>query len=145
VDEDDVDADELSPAPDLLGRHLADMGDELQLQVARQRASAARAHVGRDELSLGVERLVHGDRSLGRRGDGGGAFQRSGVSREERGVALDLDQVEAAGSIDDRLQQASGGCLRMSETRPVEAHVVGVAADVGDHEESPVRVHRQRS
>ena len=94
MDEDDVDPDELAPVPDRLGGDLADVRDELQLQVVRLRAAVARAQVGRDVLALEVERAVHGDGGLSRRGDRGVAVQRVGLTREEGRVALDLDQVE---------------------------------------------------
>ena len=52
VDEDHVDPDELAPVPDGLGGHLADVRDELQLQVVRLGAPVAGAQVGRDVLPL---------------------------------------------------------------------------------------------
>ena len=107
MDEDDVDPDELAPLPDGLRGDLADVRDELQLQVVRLRATVARAQVGRDVLALEVERAVHADGGLRHRGDRGVAVQRVGPTREEGRVALDLDQVEVAGRIDHRSRAAS--------------------------------------
>ena len=64
MDEDHVDADELSPSLDLLDCHLADVGDELQLQVARLSATVAGAQVELDQPPLHVEGAVHGDHSV---------------------------------------------------------------------------------
>ena len=59
MDEDDVDPDELASVPDGLGGDLADVRDELQLQVVRLLTAVARAQVRRDVPALAVERAVH--------------------------------------------------------------------------------------
>jgi hypothetical protein len=64
VDVDDVYPDELASAPDGLGGDLADVRDELQLQVVRLVAALARAQVGRDVLPLDMEGPVHGSWQL---------------------------------------------------------------------------------
>jgi hypothetical protein len=88
-----------------------------------------------------VESAVHGDNSLGDGGEPRIAIQCFGLAREERRVAFDLDQVEAAGRIDDPLEQAPRGCLRVPEEGAVELHVLRVAADVGDQEEGTFGLH----
>ncbi|HMG28652.1 MAG TPA: hypothetical protein VK585_00850 [Jiangellaceae bacterium] len=145
MDEDDVDADQLSSALDLLSRDLSYVRDELQLQVAGPGTTIAGAQVQLDQTPLGVEGPVHGHGSLGGFGDRCGAIQRSSLAEEERGVAFDLDQVEVAGGIDHPLEQTCGCCLGVSEAQAgaVEAHVFGVAADVGDQEKRAARVHSE--
>ena len=69
MDEDHVDADQLSPSLDLLDCDLADVGDELQLQLARLSAALAGAQVELDEPPLRVEGAVHGNRSVGDLGE----------------------------------------------------------------------------
>jgi len=59
VDQNDVDADELAAIPDRLGGDVADVRDELQLQVVGLLAGIARTQVGRDVLALAMERAVH--------------------------------------------------------------------------------------
>src|SRR3954468_21364380 len=141
MDEDDVHADELSPSLDPLDCDLADVRDELQLQVARLSATVARAQVEFDQAPLHVESAVHGDNGLGDGGEPRVAIQRVGLAREERRVAFDLDQVEVAGRIDHLLEQAPRRCLRVPEEGAVELHVLGVAADVSDQEESTLGLH----
>src|SRR3954447_17116977 len=104
MDMDDVDPDELAPLLDGLGSDVADVGDELQLQVFRLRATVAWTKVGRDVLPLEMERAVHADGGLGGRRDRNVAVQRAGLTREEGCIAFDLDQVEAGGGIDHLLQ-----------------------------------------
>src|SRR5205823_9206117 len=91
MDEDDVDPDELAPLPDRLRGDLANVRDELQLQVVRLHAPVARAKVARDMLALEVECAVHADGGPGRRGDRGVAVQSFSPAREEGRVAFDLD------------------------------------------------------
>ena len=145
MDEDDVDPDELAPLPDGLGGDLADVCDELQLQVVRLSATVARAQVRRDILPLEVERAVHGDRGLGGRSDRGVAVQRVSLTREEGRVAFDLDQVEVGHSIDHLFEQPRGVYLGVGEAHPMGAHVLGVAADVSDHEQRTPGLHAARS
>lgn len=132
VDEDHVDPDQFSPFLDGLRRDLADVRDELQLQLTRLSAPVAGARVGRDQVPFGMEGSVHGDRSLGGRGDRDIAVQDVSITREEGGVTLDLDEIEAARRVDHLLEQPSSGRLSVGEAGPVKAHVLGVAADVGD-------------
>ena len=141
VDEDHVDPDQLAPVPDGLAGHLADVGDELQLQVVRLGAPVAGAEVGGDVLPLDVERPVHGRRGLEGQGEGRVTVRRIGRPSEEGCVALDLDQVEAGGRVDHLLEQPRGVDLGVGEAHPVGAHVLGVTADVGDEEERPHRRH----
>ena len=74
----------------------------------------------------------------------GAVIQRVGLAREERRVAFDLDQVEAAGRIDHLLEQAPRGCLRVPEEGAVELHVLRVAADIGDQEQGTLGLHAGR-
>jgi hypothetical protein len=145
MDEDDVDPNELvALLLDVLGGDLADVRDELQLQVFRLSTACARAHVGHDMLPLDVEGAVHGDGGLGRRSDSV-AISRASPTTEEGGVAFDLDQVEVAGGIDHLSEQPGGGCLGVSEAHPMGAHVLGVAADISDQEERRPRLHARKS
>ena len=128
------------PLLDGLGRDLADVRNELQLQVVRLSATVARAEVRRDIPPLDVERAVHRDDGLGGRSDRGVAFQRVSLTREERRVAFDLDQVEAVGGIDHLFEQPGGGYLGVGEAHPMGAHVLGVAADVSDQEKGTPRL-----
>ena len=60
MDRDHVDADELRLTLDLLHRALANMGDELQLQLAGLVAGITRADIARNHLLLfAMKRLVH--------------------------------------------------------------------------------------
>ena len=141
VDVDDVDPDECLPLLDGLGRDLADVRDELQLQVVRLSATVARAEVRRDIPPFDVEGAVHRDDSLRGRNDRGVTFQRVGLTRQERRVAFDLDQVEPVGGIDHRFEQPGGGYLGMSEAHSMGAHELGVPADVSDQEKGTPRLH----
>src|SRR5437867_5612541 len=100
MDEDDVDPDERAPLLDGLGGDVADVRDELQLQVVRLSATVARTQVRHDMLPLDVKGAVHGDDGLGDRSDRRIAVQRVSLTREEGRVAFDLDQVKVAGGID---------------------------------------------
>ena len=71
VDVDDVDPDECLPLLDGLGRDLADVRNELQLQVVRLGATVARAEVRRDIPPLDVESAMHRDDGLRGRDDRG--------------------------------------------------------------------------
>jgi CRP-like cAMP-binding protein len=141
MDEDHGHADELSPPLDLLDCDLADVRDELQLQLARLSATFAGAQVEFDEPPLHVEAAVHGDHGLGDGGEHRAAIQRVGLAREEGRVAFDLDQVEVAGRIDHFLEQALRGCFRVPEDGAVGLHVLRVAADVGDQEQRTPGLH----
>ena len=141
MDEDDVDADELAPLPDGLRGDLADVCDELQLQVVRLLTPVARAQVRRDVPALAVERAVHVEDGLGHRGDRGTAVERVDLTREEGRVAFDLDQIEVTGRVDHRFEQPRGVDLGVGEAHPMGAHVLGVPADVGDQEERTLRRH----
>ena len=72
---------------------------------------------------------------------GGVAVQRVSPTREEGGVAFDLDQVEVASGIDHLLEKPRGVDLHVREAHPMRAHVLRVAADVGDHEERASGLH----
>ena len=63
------------------------------------------------------------------------SVQPGGVAREEGRVALDLDQVEVPRGVDDLVEHAPRGRLRVPEDAAVELHVLRVAADVGDQEQ----------
>ncbi len=141
MDEYDVDPDELALLPDGLGGDLADMRDELQLQVVRLGATVARAQVGRDILPLEVERPVHGRGGLESQGDRCVNVQRVGLTREKGCVTFDLDQIEVGHGIDHLLQQPRGVHLGMRKAHAMESHVLGVAADVSDQEEGTPRRH----
>ena len=69
---------------------------------------------------LDVESAMHRDDGLRGRDDRGVTFQRVGLTREERRVAFDLDQVEPVGGIDHRFEQPGGGYLGMSEAHSME-------------------------
>src|SRR5688572_3506916 len=145
MDEDDVDSDECAPLPDGLDGDLADVRDELQLQVVGLSATVARAQVRHDMLSLDMEGAVHGDNGLDGRSDRRIAVQRVSLTREESRVAFDLDQVEVVGGIDNLFEQSGGVRLRMAKAHPMGAHVVGIAADVGDDEKRLRRRHARKS
>ena len=134
VDEDDVDPDELAAISDRLGRDLADVRDELQLQIVGLLAGVARAQIGRDVLALVVKRAVHAGDGLRHGGGRRGGVEGVGPTREESRVAFDLDQLEVAGGVDHRLEQPRGVDLGVGEAHPVGPHVLGVTADVGDQE-----------
>jgi hypothetical protein len=144
MDEDDIDPDEIAPLVDGLGGDLADVRDELQLQVLRLSATFARAQIRHDMLPLDMEGAVHGDNSLDCRSDRRIAVQRVSPTREEGRVAFDLDQVEVAGGIDHLLDQSGGDRLGMAEAHPMGPHVVGIAADVGDEKKRLRRGHVRR-
>jgi hypothetical protein len=95
-------------------------------------------------LPLDVEGAVHRDGSLGRRSKRGVAVQRASLTREERRVALDLDQVKVAGGIDHLVEQPGRGCLGVGKGHPMRAHVLGVAAHISDQEERTPRLHAGR-
>ena len=105
VDQDDVDPDEFAAISDGLGRDLAHVRDELQLQVVGLLAAIARAQVGGDVLALAVKRVMHLGDGLGQGGACRGGVQGVGPTGEESGVAFDLDQLEVAGGVDHRLEQ----------------------------------------
>src|SRR6478735_9403358 len=141
VDVDHIHADELLSALDGLASDFPDVRDELQFQAAGLRAALAGADVELDKPTLRVEGAMHGD---GRVGDGGHrcrSVQSVGVARQEGRVALDLDQVKASGSVDDLVEHASRGRLRVSEHAAVKVHVLRVAADVGDQEQCTTSRH----
>ena len=140
MDEDDVDPDELDALADGLGGHVADVRDELQLEVGRPLAPRARAQVRRDVLPFEVEGPMHGRgglEDLGHRGVGVAV----GLAGEERRVALDLDEVEAGGGIDHLLEHPRGVDLGVRETHPMRAHVLGVATDVRDQQDRTAGFH----
>jgi hypothetical protein len=141
MDEDDLDPDERASLLDDLGGDLADVRDELQLQVVRLSAKAARTHVGRHILPLEVERAVHGYSGLLGRSERGVTVQRVSLTREKGRVAFNLDQIKVAGGIDHLFEQPRGVYLGVGEAHPMGAHVFGVAADVSDHEESTPGLH----
>jgi hypothetical protein len=141
MDEDDVDSDELAPLPDRLGGDLADVRDELQLQVGRLGATVARAQVGRDILPLDVERPMHGHGGVESQGDRCITVHRVGLTSEKGCVTFDLDQVELGHGIDHLLQQPGGIHLGMCQAHPMGSHVLGVAADVSDQEQRAARGH----
>jgi hypothetical protein len=91
MDKDDVDPDKVAPLVDGLGGDLADVRDELQLQVVRLSAKVSRAQVRHDMLPLDVEGAVHGYGGLDSRSDRGVAVQFVSLRREEGRVAFDLD------------------------------------------------------
>ena len=84
---------------------------------------------------------MHRDDGLRGRDDRGVTFQRVGLTREERRVAFDLDQVEPVGGIDHRFEQPGGGYLGMSEAHSMGAHELGVPTDVSDQEKGTPRLH----
>src|SRR3954453_13195898 len=131
---DHVHADELLPAPDGLGRHLADVRDELELQAVRLLAAPAGTHVELDESTLRVERAMQRDRRLSAGGYHRGSVQPIGIAREEGGVALDLDEVEPPRGIDDLVEHASRCRLRVTEDAAVELHVFRISTDIRDQE-----------
>ncbi|MFL6007844.1 MAG: hypothetical protein ACJ744_16525 [Gaiellaceae bacterium] len=59
-------------------------------------------------------------------------------SVEERGVALDLDELELGGRVHDRLEQAAGDVLGVSEIHPVQPHEPCVATDVCEDEQRTI-------
>ena len=125
--------------------HVADVRDELQLEVGRALAPGARAQVRRDVLPLEVEGPMHGGGGLEDLGDRGMPVSLVGLAREERGVALDLDEVEAGGGIDHLVEHPRGVDLGVRETHPMGAHVLGVATDVGDQQDGTAGFHAQGS
>ena len=78
---------------------------------------------------------MQGDGGLSDGGQRCRSVQSIGVAREEGGVALDLDQVEARGGVDDPVEHPGRGRLRVPEDAAVELHVLRVAPDVGDQEQ----------
>jgi hypothetical protein len=143
VDVDDVDADELAPALDLLRRHVAEVGDELEGEIGGRVTRTAGTEIRGNGLLLGVERAVHGDHGLSRGGDDVGIGPRR--PRQEGSVALDLDELELPCSLDDLLQETCRRRLGMAEGRPVEAHVRRVAPDVRNQQHDALTVHSARS
>src|SRR5947199_10462020 len=108
MDEDHVDSDELAPLLDRLGGDLADVCDELQLQILCLNTTVARAQIGRDVPPLEVERAMHADGGLGGRRQRVVAVKRAGLTREERRVTFDLDQLEVWSGINHLLEQPPG-------------------------------------
>ena len=143
VDVDDVDADELAPALDLLRRDVAEVGDELEGEIGGRMTRSAGTEIRGNGSLLGVKRAVHGDRGLGRGGDDVAIGPRS--PRQEGSVALDLDELEVPRSLDDLLQETRCRRLRVAEGRPVEAHVLRVAPDVRNQKHDALTVHSARS
>ena len=144
MDEDHVHADKIPPSLDGLGRNLANVRNELQLQATRLRATGAGAQVELDQPPLDVEGVVHGDGSLGDGGDRRAADQRVVRTREESRVTFDLDQVEVASRIDHLLEQARCDYLRVREDGAVGLHVLRVAPDVRDQEQRAPGLHSGR-
>ena len=69
----------------------------------------------------------------------------SSPTREEGRVTFDLDQVEVGSGIDHRFEQPRGVYLGVGEAHPMGAHVLRVAADVSDQEDSTLGPHAGRS
>ena len=139
MDEDHVDADELSPALDLLGRDLADVRDELQLQPLvceqlSQGTGSARP------AAAPVEGAVHGDHGLG---DGGEVRAIGASASRERKAAspsISIRSKPGAASTTFVSRRAVAASACPSRTR-WELHVLGVAADVGDQQQRARGLH----
>lgn len=60
---------------------------------------------------------------------------------KKRGVALQLRQLHALGSVDDELQQLCHRPLRVGQVLAVPVHVICVSADVGNEENGALNAH----
>ena len=128
VDKDHVETYEFGVTLDPLLGHLPLMGDDLERQALQLRATrAVAAAVEREQVALRQERAMHLRQPL--------THNETGVAvgcPEERGVALQLCQLQASASVDHGLQQSGHRQLCVGQVHAVPPQEVGVSADVGD-------------
>jgi hypothetical protein len=134
VGEDDVEPGQALRPPDLLGNDLAEMGDELHLQLPDLAARVAEAEAKRRQpLLLAMECAVHRSGQAGDRPRDLVVFGLGDV--EKRRVSLEVGEAKPRGGVDDSLEKPVGVLLRVREAHPVQLHELRVAPDVGQHEQ----------